>query len=279
MIAATLLTFREGLEAALILGIALGIVRRAGRLDQARSIWLGAGLAGLVSLAAGLALQALGIAFEGAGEEVFEGVAMFLAAAVLTWMIFWMARQGRALQTGLESDLRQALARGGQWALFSVAFLAVLREGIELALFLTAAAFTSTAGATLLGAAIGAAAAALVGWLLFATTRKLEVRAFFGVTSVLLIVFAAGLVAHGVHEFNEVGWIPPVIEHVWDLNPILDEGSALGQILTTLTGYNGNPSLTEVLAYAGYWLAVSLALLWPRWQAGRLPALSEEGSH
>lgn len=278
MFAALLLTFREGLEAALILGITLGVLRRAGRMDRARAVWLGAGLAGLLSLAIALALQALGIAFEGAGEEIFEGVAMLLAAAVLTWMIFWMARQGRAFRTGLESDVRRAATSGGQWALFSLAFIAILREGIELALFLTATAFTATAGATLLGAAAGLVAAVLAGWLLFATTHRLDVRAFFRVTSVLLIVFAAGLVAHGVHEFNEVGWVPAVVEHVWDLNPILDEGSALGQILTALTGYNGDPSLTEVLAYVGYWLAVSLALLWPRLQAGRLPALSEEGS-
>jgi high-affinity iron transporter len=113
VIAALLLTFREGLEATLILGIALGILRRAGRLDQTRTVWLGAGLAGLVSLAAGLGLQALGITFEGTGEAIFEGITMILAAGVLTWMIFWMARQGRAAQTGLENDVRQAIAHGG----------------------------------------------------------------------------------------------------------------------------------------------------------------------
>jgi high-affinity iron transporter len=277
VIAALLLTFREGLEAALILGVAVGILRRARRLDQARNVWLGAGLAGLVSLAAGLGFQALGIAFEGRGEAIFEGITLILAAGVLTWMIFWMARQGRAVQIGLENDVRRAIASGGRWAVFSVAFIAVLREGIELVLFLTAAAFTASAGATFFGAAAGLAAAVLAGWLLFAATRKLNVRTFFVVTSVLLILFAAGLVAHGIHEFNEVGWVPPVVEHVWDLNPLLDEGSGLGQILTALVGYNGDPSLTEVLAYAGYWLVVSLALLWRRLQAVWLPTLSREG--
>jgi high-affinity iron transporter len=75
-----------------------------------------------------------------------------------------------------------------------------------------------------------------------------------------LIVFAAGLVAHGVHELNEAGIIPPVIEHVWDMNPVLDETSNAGQIMKALFGYNGNPSLTEVLAYVGYWVVVVLAL-------------------
>jgi high-affinity iron transporter len=202
----------------------------------------------------------MGIAFEGAAEEIFEGFAMLLAAGVLTWMIFWMGRQGRAIQTELEQDVRQASRSGNSWTLFSLAFIAVLREGIELALFLTAAAFTSTAGATLTGGLIGLAAAAFTGWLLFATTTRLEVRPFFRVTSFLLILFAAGLVAHGVHEFNEVGWIPPIIEHLWDTNPILDERSGVGEILKALFGYNGNPSLSEVAAYLSYWGIVLLAL-------------------
>jgi high-affinity iron transporter len=269
-----LLSFREGLEAALILGIVLGVVRRVGRPDQARTVWLGAGLAALVSVAAGLGLQALGVAFEGAAEEIFEGAAMLLAAAVLTWMIFWMARQGREMQAQVEEDVRRATLTGGRWALFSVAFLAVLREGIELALFLTAAAFATSAMATLVGGIVGLAAAAVAGWLLFATTRRLDIQAFFRVTSVLLIFFAAGLVAHGVHEFNEVGWIPPVVEHVWDVNHILDESSGLGQILQALFGYNGNPSLTEVVAYIGYWVVVSLALWWGSQQRNQVPVLS-----
>jgi high-affinity iron transporter len=277
MFAATLLAFREGLEAAIILGIVLSVLGRTGQKGQAWIVWLGAGLAGLISLAAGIALYGLGIAFEGRAEEIFEGIAMLLAAGVLTWMIFWMARQGRALQTELELGVRRAALSGGVWALFSLAFVAVLREGIELALFLTAAAFTVTAGATLLGALLGLAAAVLAGWLLFATTTRLNVRAFFQVTGVLLIFFAAGLVAHGVHEFNEAGWIPSVIEHVWNINPVLDEGSEVGQILKALLGYNGNPSLTEVVAYAGYWIAVLTALWRTRVRAERVPAWGKAG--
>lgn len=107
MIAALLLAFREGLEAALILGIVLGILRRVGRPGQARVVWLGTGLAGLVSVVVGLALHVLGIAFEGTAEEVFEGTVMLLAAGVLTWMIFWMAQQGRVVQINLEQDVRR----------------------------------------------------------------------------------------------------------------------------------------------------------------------------
>jgi high-affinity iron transporter len=275
LLAATLLAFREGLEAALIIGIVLGVLSRVRRKDQAWIVWLGAGVAGLVSLAVGGGLYGLGIAFEGRAEQIFEGTAMLLAAAVLTWMIFWMARQGRQVQTDLEQDVRRATLKGGAWALFSLAFVAVLREGIELALFLTAATFTASAGATLAGGTLGLVLAVLAGWLLFASTRRLDVRAFFQVTSVLLILFAAGLVAHGVHEFNEAGWIPAVVEHVWDLNPLLDENSELGQILKALLGYNGNPALTEVMAYAGYWAAVLLALWRARVQQRRAPVWME----
>jgi high-affinity iron transporter len=271
LFAATLLAFREGLEAALIIGIVLGVLGRMERKDQNWIVWLGAGLAGLVSLIIGAGLHALGVAFEGRAEEIFEGIAMLLAAAVLTWMIFWMARQGRGIQSELEQDVRRAAIRGGAWALFALAFVAVFREGIELALFLTAAAFTASTGAILIGGLLGLVLAVIAGWLLFATTRRLDIRAFFRVTSVLLILFAAGLVAHGVHELNEAGWIPSIVEHVWDVNPLLDEGSELGQLLKALVGYNGNPSLTEVIAYAGYWLAILLALWRTRVQTEREP--------
>ena len=274
MIAALVLAFREGLEAALILGIVLSVLRRVGRRDQERMVWFGAGLAALLSLSAGVGLYALGISFEGRAEEIFEGVAMLFAAGVLTWMIFWMERQGRNIQAELEQDVQRATTGGGKWAIFSLAFLAVLREGIELALFLTAASFTATAAATVVGGLLGLAAAIVAGWLIFATTARLNVRAFFRVTSILLIFFAAGLVAHGVHELNEAGWVPAVVEHVWDMNPMLDENSATGQILKALFGYNGNPSLTEVVAYLGYWAAVLLALRRRRTQTELATALT-----
>jgi high-affinity iron transporter len=141
-----------------------------------------------------------------------------------------------------------------------LAFLAVVREGIELALFLTATGFVVRAGQTLIGGLLGLAAAIVLGWLLFSATLRLALRRFFQVTGVLLILFAAGLVAHGVHEFNEAGGIPSVVAQVWNVNPWLDENSTLGSILKALFGYNGNPSLTEVLAYLAYFALVSVAL-------------------
>ncbi len=258
MIAALLITLREGLEAALIVGIVLGVLRKLGRADRSRPVWAGVVAAVAVSIIVGLTLNALGVAFEGRGEEIFEGVAMLLAAGVLTWMIFWMQRQGRQIQTELEFDVRQATATGSAWALFSLSFVAVVREGIETALFLTAAAFSATPAQTVVGGALGLAVAIVLGWLMFAAGSRLDVRAFFRVTGFLLILFAAGLVAHGVHELQEAALLPIVVEHVWDVNHILDEGGALGTFLKALFGYNGNPSLLEVFSYLGYMSTVFL---------------------
>ncbi|MGB4802399.1 MAG: FTR1 family protein [Anaerolineae bacterium] len=260
MLPAFLLALREGLEAALIVGIVLGVLRKLGHNRQQVSVWQGAVAAIAVSLVAALLLYAVGLKMEGSAEQIFEGVTMLLAAAILTWMIFWMQTQGRRINRELETGVRQAVSgmggNKGHWALFSVAFIAVLREGIETALFLTATTFTVGGQATLLGALLGLSAAAALGYILFTTTRQLNVKRFFQVTSVLLILFAAGLVAHSIHEFNEVGWIPAVVEHLWDTNGLLDENSGLGLIIKALFGYNGNPSLTEVLGYVVYWAAL-----------------------
>jgi high-affinity iron transporter len=170
-----------------------------------------------------------------------------------------MSRQARHIKSDLEAGVHSA-SQAGKRGLFALAFFAVVREGIELALFLTASVFATDASQTLAGALLGLGTSALLGWSLFATTVKLDLRRFFMVTGFLLILFSAGLVAHGVHEFNEIGWIPSIIEHVWDVNPLLDEASIAGQILKALFGYNGNPSLTEMLAYAGYFAALFFGL-------------------
>jgi high-affinity iron transporter len=256
MVASFLLALREGLEAALIVGVTLGVLAKMRRTAYTRAVWMGVAAASLASVAIAAGLQLVGAEFEGRGEEIFEGLTMLLAAGMLTWMIFWMQRQGARVQAGLEADVRQAAGRGQAWSLFGIAFVAVLREGIETALFLTAAAMTSSTRATLIGGLAGLLAAALLGWALFAATVRLNMRRFFQATGVLLILFAAGLVAHGVHEFNEAGLVPAVIEHVWNTNGILDENGGLGLLLKALFGYNGNPSLTEVIAYLAYYAAV-----------------------
>jgi high-affinity iron transporter len=255
-----LLSLREGLEAALIIGIVLGALNKLRRSDLSYIVWWGTTSATAISLIIALVLYGIGVSLEGTAEQVFEGATMFLAAGVLTWMIFWMHRQARKIKSELEMEVRQAISGSGAGALFLLAFLAVLREGVELALFLTAATFTASSQSIVVGALLGLGLAVVLGWSLFTATVRLDLRRFFLVTGGLLILFAAGLVAHGVHEFNELGWIPALVEHVWDINPILDEKSTLGLILKSLFGYNGNPSLSEVLAYLGYFVGIGVGL-------------------
>jgi len=269
VLAATLIAFREGLEAALIVGIVIGYLVKIGQGSRVRVAWVGVGAAAALSVLIALGINAVGAELEGRAEQIFEGVTMFLAVAVLTWMIFWMRYQARFLKAALEKEVRTAALSGQTWALFGVTFLAVFREGVETALFLSASAFVGDGGGTLVGALLGLAAAAGLGWLIYASTVRLNLRMFFNVTSVLLLFFAAGLLAHGVHEFQEAGLLPVTIEHVWDINHVLDEQSLLGEIMKALFGYNGNPSLLEVISYIAYWV---LALAGVRWWVGRRAA-------
>jgi high-affinity iron transporter len=267
MLASLVLAFREGLEASLIVGILLGYLRKIKAEQYRRYIWLGVGLAVAASLAVAIIIQLIGYQLEGRAEELFEGIVMLIAVGVLTWMIFWMRYQARAYARQLHDDIAEAIDRGQLRGLTSMAFLAVFREGVELALFLSAAVFVLDDATTLLGAMIGLAASVLVGIIVYLSTIQLNVRAFFQVTSVILMLFAAGLLAHGIHELQEAGVIPVIVEHVWDVNHILDENSTVGELLKTLVGYNGNPSLLEVLAYIMYW---PVSLIGIRWRVNSL---------
>ncbi len=259
MLPAFLITLREGIEIALILGIVLGILRKLNRQDLKPALWLGASAAVITSLGLAAALRLAGAEFEGAAEMIFEGSSMLLAAGVLTWMIFWMHRQSASIRPRLEQKMRSK-GLTGRGPMFWLAFLAVLREGVELALLLVASSLVSGASAFLAGAAGGLATAALVGWLLFSGTYRLSIKSFFRVSNVLLVLFAAGMAAHGVHEFVEAGWIPAGIDPLYNLNPLLSASSLPGQLLAALFGYNPAPALSETLAYLVYFAAIALGL-------------------
>ena len=256
-----LLSLREGIEAALIIGIIIGALNKLHQEELKPVVWRGVAIAVVLSFVFGLGLNYLGMEFTGQLEEVFEGLAMLLAAAILTWMILWMMRHGSEIQRDLEAKTAHATLNRSGSALFILAFLAVFREGIELALFLMAARIASDPISVLVGATFGLGGAIILGWMLFATTRRLNLRQFFQTTNVLLLFFAAGLVAYGVHELNEAGWVPAVIENVWNINHIISDKSEVGLILKALFGYNGNPSLTEVLAYLSYFIVLGTILL------------------
>jgi len=272
MAAGYLLGLREGLEAALIVGLLLGALRRTRHPEMARSVWLGVASAAALSLLVGALLVRIGAGLSGAAEELFEGVMLTLAVAVLTWVVVWM--QGQRAAAGAEAEVGRAATAGQRGAVFLAAFVAVGREGLETGLFVAAAAVASETGPILLGTALGLISAALLGAGLYLATLRLDVARFFAVTSVLLILFAAGLLGHAVHEFNELGWLPSGPDPLWDTSSLLSPGTAIGETATVLLGYDPTPSLAQVIAYAGYlssMLLLSLARL-RRQVPDRVPA-------
>lgn len=257
MLASFLLSLREGLEAAIILGIVFGVLRRTHQAQLGSAVWRGTGAAMVTSLLIAVGLEWVGAEFEGQGEMIFEGFTFLLAAGLLTWMIFWMQKQARQMKTSIESDVLQSVRQTGRRGLFWLAFLSIVREGVELAVYLLAARLTSNSIEILSGSLVGLATAAGLGWLAFASTRRFNFGRVFRVINFFLILFAAGLVTHSVHEFIEVGWLSPIIAPVWNLQAILPDTSLIGQALATLFGYNSSPALVEVLAFMAYLLALS----------------------
>jgi len=262
MLSALLIALREGLEAALIIGIVLGYLRQIGHANRAPFAWAGVTLAILASGALAVLMRFIGAELETPYEQIFEGTTIFLAVAILTWMIFWMRYQGRFMQSDIERKIQTAVTRGETWGLFGLAFFSVFREGLETALFLAANAFAADGMGTLIGALAGIALAVLAGVLIYTYSVRLDVKLFFGVTSILLVVFAAGLVARGVGEFQEIGWLPIMTAAAWDTSPWLSIDSTFGSILRALVGYNDRPSLLEVTSYVSYWLVVVQAIRW-----------------
>jgi len=248
------LMLREGLEASLIVGILLAYLVAIGRKDRAINVWAGVGAAVLVSIAAGAALFLAGQKFEGVAEESFEGFTSLLAVGALTWMIFWMRRNAINIKRNLQESVDEALKSPGSLGLVSIAFVMVVREGIESALFLFATFRQVGAGAGSLGAVLGLATAVVLGAGIYRGGLRLNLSSFFRITGILLLIVAAGLAAHGVHELIEAGLFPAGVDHVWSLKSFLPDDSGVGGLLKSLIGYNADPALTEVVVWAGYLL-------------------------
>lgn len=263
-ISALFIMLREGLEAALIVGIVMAYLANVGALRYQRYVWSGVGAAAALSLLALYVLGALGKEFTGATEEVFEGVTMLLAASFLTWMIFWMLRQARYLKGELQRGVDRALAEGAVWGLFLLVFFAVLREGVESALFLQSAIFAAQGQSAAFGALVGLAIAVGIGVAIYVFGKSIDLRTFFWLTGIALILFAAGLVAHAAHEFAEAGLLAAIEgPKLWSTKAFLPDNSGLGAILRAVLGYQDEPTVLELVAYVGYFAAV-----WALWKTG-----------
>jgi high-affinity iron transporter len=205
MLQALVVVLREGLEAALIVGIVFAYLRKVGAQGRGSAVWAGVAAAIVVSIGMGALLAVTVGEMEGRAAHIYDGVAMLLAVGVLTWMVFWMRRQARTLGNELRDRVAAALGAGSGLALAMVAFIAVAREGIETALFLFTTSSTSSPAAIAVGATLGGIGALVLGIAIYRGSSRLDLRQFFTITSGLLFIFAAYLLVGAFDEFSEAG--------------------------------------------------------------------------
>ncbi|WP_026155326.1 iron uptake transporter permease EfeU [Paracoccus sp. N5] len=262
MLAPFLIMLREGLEAALIVGIIASYLRQTGRRQWLPAIWVGVFLAVALSLFAGAAIQLLASGFPQKMQELFEAVIGLVAVCVLVAMVFWMRRAARSIRDELHAGIDEALAHqgsAGTWALIGMVFLAVAREGLESVFFLLAIFQQSRDSAAPIGAALGVLVAVGAGWGLYAGALRLDLRRFFRWTGIFILLVAAGLLSGSVKALHEAGLWNGLQDRVYDLGRVLPESSPLGTVLSGLLGYREAPTVGEALVWAIF-LAVTLYL-------------------
>jgi high-affinity iron transporter len=256
MLTAFFVMLREGFEAALIVAILYAYLRKVSRQDLIPAMWQGVGAAAALSVLAGVVIHLSIDALEGEARlRAFAAISVF-AVAVLTWMIFWMRKHARAIKGELQDVLDEAMSRTGRirWAITAAAFFAVLREGLEAALFMIATATTEDGGEVLVGAAIGLTVACVLGWAVVLGGKRMPMREFFQVTGVALILFAGGLLARTVMFLQTSGDLPIIYNNVYDLTSIklLTVETEVGRFLGAMLGWDPRPSIEQVVVYVAY---------------------------
>jgi len=256
---------REGFEVTLLVAIVLAYLVQIDRRESKRQVWYGVGAALLISLVVGGTLFVTAGELEGKAEQIFEGTAMWVAVGFLTYMVLWMRREARTVAHGIRRGIDSAVERGSSLALVSLVFVMVLREGVETALFVFGITRTSEPLQVAAGAALGVAGAVALGYAVYAGGKRINLGTFFKVTGVFLILVAAGLLAHGVAEFEEAGLLPALMP-LWDVSgsPVLGEEILLSELLTAFFGWDPEANLLELLAWIAYVVAVGYAFLRPQ---------------
>ena len=256
MFANFLIGLREGLEAALIVAILLAYLVRLDRRDLISRIWVGVGLAVVLSVAFAAVLYITGQELPETAEMIFAGTTTIVAVGFITWMIFWMAKHARGIRNHLHGEIDKAL-QGGIWGLVIIAFVAVLREGLETALFLFAG-FQSAEGPgyAVGGALLGLAVAVVFGVLIYRGALRINLATLFAWTGALLIVVAAGLLAYGLHEFQEAGVLPGAENIAFDVSGTIPPESWYGSILKGLLSFRPETTWLMVIAWVTYLVIV-----------------------
>ncbi|WP_166741624.1 iron uptake transporter permease EfeU [Cumulibacter soli] len=265
MLATFVIGLREGLEAALIVGIIAAFLKRNGTRADLRRMWVGVGLAILLCIAVGIGLEALTEGLPQRQQEMLECVIAIVAVSMVTAMIFWMRTHSRDLRGDLEGAASGALARGSTYALVAMAFLAVLREGFETSVFLLAAVQNAANGVTpLLGALLGIVIALGIGWLIYRGAMHFNMAKFFTITGVFLVLVAAGLVLKTFRAAYEASWLTIGQIPVPGLQNVVAKGSIADAIAGGVFGIQSNLVLIEVAAYLLYAVPMLAVVLWPK---------------
>lgn len=276
MLANVIIGLREGLEAALVIGLIFAALRRTGRSELAPRIWIGVGLAVSLCLAIGAVLTFGTVSLSEQAQEIITGILSIVAVGLITWMVLWMAATAATLRGRISAEVASAAIGSGR-ALTVVAFIAVAREGVETALFLWAATRASDDTAlAVLGAVLGLLAAAALGWLLYRGLVRIDVARFFAWSGGLLVIVAAGVLAYGIHELQEAGvlpgpeqvvpaGVPAGLEWLWgwafQLGDALPADSLLGAVVTGAFGITASMSWLQVIAWLAYVAVVMTAFV------------------
>ena len=261
MLSTFIIALREGLEAALIVGILVAYVVRTDRRHLLKPLWTGVSVALIASLALGGLLAFTSAELSDRGEELFAGVTSFAAVGLVTWMVFWMKRTARNLRNELHGKIDGALM-GGPISLALVAFFAVAREGLETALFVYSNFKTvGVASTATVGLILGLGLAVFLGYAIYNRSVKLDLSKFFTITGVALIIIAAGVLSYGIHEFQELGYLPGVDSFLWDVTPWIAKESLLSALLGGLVGFDTTTSFVQFIGWSIYLLAVLIPYL------------------
>jgi high-affinity iron transporter len=276
MIPTFVIGLREGLEASLIVGIIAAFLIQRGERRALRPMWVGVGVAIGLCVAIAIILEAVGGSLPLRQRETMEGILALVAVAGVTYMVVWMRRHSRELKRTLESSAEDALLRGSMWALVGIAFFAVIREGLETAIFMLAA-FDSVTDplAAGVGAVLGVALALALGYAIYRGGVRINLSRFFKVTGFVLVLVAGGLLATAVHAFAEAGVVTAMQQSVADLSWLVQPGTVHASLLTGMLGVQPVPTVAEVLVWLVYVVPMSLYVLWPqrpRQVAARVPA-------
>ncbi|WP_439594031.1 iron uptake transporter permease EfeU [Microbacterium sp.] len=285
MLATFLIGLREGLEAALVVGILVAYLKRLDRRDVLPRLWAGVGLAVVLALAIGaiLTFGAYSLTFE--AQELIGGLLSLLAVGMVTWMIFWMQKTARTMKRSLEGGIDRALATGGLWAIVAIGFVSVAREGIETTLLLWSMVQSfGDVPANLTGAILGLLAAVVIGWLLARGMVRIDLRVFFTWTGAFLIVVAAGVLAYAIHDLQEagalpgpfgplapidpltgavaVGWTGFPFGFAFDLTAVIPPTTPLAAVLQATIGFMPRMTWLQVIAWTLY--IVTVGIVWLR---------------